>query len=167
MQPALFVTSHFAIRHSCFGIPLLPQKKRPRFSTFSFSLLRDLRNSQIHSTSTVFRKYMKTHLWFSRNGIVSRLSIATAVALIFAAAALALFAAFKPTMGFADAQVLPRSMPFPPIPPKKGARSLATTPPLAPNSPWQLLTNQPPVLDYTDCGPGNPIDRKSTRLNSS
>ena len=28
---------------------------------------------------------------------------------------------------------------------------------LAPNSPWQLLTNQPPVLDPIDCGPGNPI----------
>src|SRR5262245_19203740 len=100
---------------------------------------------------------MKIHLWFRRNGILSRLSIATAVALIFAAATLALFAAFKPTMGFADAQVLPRPIALPPTPPKKGARTPAATAALAPNSPWQLLTNQPPVLDYTDCGPGNPI----------
>jgi hypothetical protein len=25
------------------------------------------------------------------------------------------------------------------------------------SSPWQLLTNQPPVLDPVDCGPGNPL----------
>ena len=24
-------------------------------------------------------------------------------------------------------------------------------------SPWQLLKNQPPVLDFADCGPGNPL----------
>src|SRR5256886_1061044 len=44
-----------------------------------------------------------------------------------------------------------------PPPPKKDAIVLKATTALAPNSPWQLLTNQPPVLDYTDCGPGNPI----------
>ena len=70
---------------------------------------------------------------------------------------MALFAAFVPTAGVAEAQISPKPMPFPPIPPKKGARALAAAPALAPNSPWQLLTNQPPVLDYTDCGPGNPI----------
>src|SRR5438552_12423139 len=43
------------------------------------------------------------------------------------------------------------------LPPKKDATVLKATPALAPNSPWQLLTNQPPVLDYFDCGPGNPI----------
>src|SRR5207253_3704068 len=58
--------------------------------------------------------------------------------------------------GLAGAQALPKPHPFPPIPPKKGATRPAA-PALAPSSPWQLLTNQPPVLDYTDCGPGNPI----------
>jgi hypothetical protein len=77
--------------------------------------------------------------------------------LFLAAAAMALFAPSTPTVGLADAQVLPKPMPFPPIPPKKGARTFAATALLAPNSPWQLLTNQPPVLDYTNCGPGNPI----------
>ena len=43
------------------------------------------------------------------------------------------------------------------LPPKKDATVLKAAPALAPNSPWQLLTNQPPVLDYFDCGPGNPI----------
>lgn len=47
----------------------------------------------------------------------------------------------------------------PPIPPKKHSRPIVTASPLAPSgtSAWQKLTNQPPVLDYTDCGPGNPI----------
>src|SRR5512133_3768862 len=99
---------------------------------------------------------MKTRLWFSRNGILSHLRIAATVVLIFAAA-MALFAAFVPTSGVAEAQISPKPIPFPPIPPKKDARALAATPALVPNSPWQLLTNQPPVLDYTDCGPGNPI----------
>ena len=54
----------------------------------------------------------------------------------------------------ADAQSFPRLQP---VPPKKDATVLKATPALAPGSPWQLLTNQPPVLDYTDCGPGNPI----------
>jgi len=56
--------------------------------------------------------------------------------------------------GLADAQFLPM---LKPLPPKKDATILKATPALAPNSPWQLLTNQPPVLDYFDCGPGNPI----------
>ena len=47
--------------------------------------------------------------------------------------------------------------PLKPLPPKKDARGFAAAPSLAPGSPWQLLTNQPPVIDYTDCGPGNPI----------
>ena len=54
----------------------------------------------------------------------------------------------------ASAQSFPR---LKPLPPKKDASALKATPALAPSSPWQLLTNQPPVLDYTDCGPGNPI----------
>src|SRR5207247_2774484 len=56
--------------------------------------------------------------------------------------------------GFADAQFFPT---LKPLPPKKEATVLKATPALAPDSPWKLLTNQPPVLDYTDCGPGNPI----------
>ena len=91
---------------------------------------------------------MKTRLWFSRNGVLSHLRIAATVVLIFAAA-MALVAAFVPTAGVAEAQISPKPMPFPPIPPKKDARALAATPALAPSSPWQLLTNQPPVLDYT------------------
>src|SRR5438477_2111091 len=47
--------------------------------------------------------------------------------------------------------------PLKPLPPKKHAREFTAAAALAPNSPWQLLTNQPPVIDYTDCGPGNPI----------
>ena len=54
----------------------------------------------------------------------------------------------------ADAQSFPR---LKPLPPKKDASVLKAVRALAPSSPWQLLTNQPPVLDYTDCGPGNPI----------
>ena len=54
----------------------------------------------------------------------------------------------------ADAQFLAR---LKPLPPRKDASALKSFPALAPTSPWQLLTNQPPVLDYTDCGPGNPI----------
>ena len=47
--------------------------------------------------------------------------------------------------------------PLKPLPPKKHAREFTAAAALAPNSPWQLLTNQPPVIDYTDCGPGNPM----------
>src|SRR3989475_5550602 len=54
----------------------------------------------------------------------------------------------------ASAQSFPR---LKPLPPKKDASALKATPALAPSSPWQLLTSQPPVIDYTDCGPGNPI----------
>lgn len=56
--------------------------------------------------------------------------------------------------GGAGAQTFPQRTP---PPPKKNRNFAALT--AAPNasSAWQLLTNQPPVLDYTDCGPGNPI----------
>ena len=54
----------------------------------------------------------------------------------------------------ANAQFLPR---LKPLPPKKDASALEAPTTVAPNSPWQLLTNQPPVLHYTECGPGNPI----------
>src|SRR6516225_5537791 len=60
---------------------------------------------------------------------------------------------------FASAQSLPR---LKPLPPKKnhasaiaaGAGAAAAAAPL---SPWQLLPNQPPVLDYVDCGPGSSL----------
>ena len=54
----------------------------------------------------------------------------------------------------ASAQSFPR---LKPLPPKKDATVRRAAAPLAPNSPWQLLTNQPPVIDPVDCGPGNPI----------
>ena len=56
---------------------------------------------------------------------------------------------------------LARAQSFPslkPIPPRKGVTSAAALLPAASAaSPWQLLTNQPPVLDYADCGPGTPL----------
>jgi len=55
---------------------------------------------------------------------------------------------------FAGAQSFPR---LKPLPPKKDATVLKAIRALAPSSPWQLLTNQPPVLDPVDCGPGNPL----------
>src|SRR5215471_18702785 len=55
---------------------------------------------------------------------------------------------------FASAQSFPR---LKPLPPKKDATVLKAAAPLAPDTPWQLLVNQPPVLDPVDCGPGNPI----------
>ncbi len=100
---------------------------------------------------------MKTSLSFSGNRMLSHLRIAAATVLIFAAVTLAFFVAFTPTAGRADAQVGPKPMPIPPIPPKKDTHAVAAMSALAPSSPWQLLNNQPPVLDYTDCGPGNPI----------
>jgi hypothetical protein len=55
--------------------------------------------------------------------------------------------------GSASAQTFPH---LTPPPPHKSA-SNRNAPIVPANSPWQLLTNQPPVLDFTDCGPGNPI----------
>src|SRR5262245_21124759 len=45
-----------------------------------------------------------------------------------------------------------------PLPPKKNASATqrsAAAANLAPS--WQLLTTQPPLLDYFDCGPGSPV----------
>ena len=62
--------------------------------------------------------------------------------------------------GLAGAQLLPR---LKPLPPKKmasafAAVSVAATANASPQtSRWQLLANQPPLLDYFDCGTGNPI----------
>jgi hypothetical protein len=45
-----------------------------------------------------------------------------------------------------------------PLPPHKKVKSAASLlPAQSVASPWQLLTNQPPVLDFTDCGPGAPL----------
>jgi hypothetical protein len=60
----------------------------------------------------------------------------------------------------ASAQGFPRLRP---LPPKKNATAVAAraahaTALLSPSpSSWQTLTNQPPVLDFFDCGPNNPI----------
>ena len=54
----------------------------------------------------------------------------------------------------ASAQSFPR---LKPLPPKKDATVLKATQALAPSSPWQLLTHQPPVLDPVNCGPNNPL----------
>jgi hypothetical protein len=59
---------------------------------------------------------------------------------------------------FVSAQSFPR---LKPLPPKKqhvsaiaaGAAAAAASP----LSPWQLLPNQPPVLNYAACGPGSPV----------
>jgi hypothetical protein len=99
---------------------------------------------------------MKTLNWFTQNRALSHLRIATAVAIIFAAVAMGSFAA-HPSSAVAQstgAQAFPK---LKPLPPKKDASVLKATPALSPDSPWQLLTNQPPILDPTDCGPGNPI----------
>ena len=61
--------------------------------------------------------------------------------------------------GSARAQSSPRHTP---LPVKRSAASAAaasftaaaSTPA---SSPWQMLPNQPPVLDPVDCGPGNPL----------
>ena len=89
---------------------------------------------------------MKTPSWFTQNRSLSHLRIATAVALIFAAVAMGLFAArpssaAPPSTG---AQAFPK---LKPLPPKKDTSILKATHALAPDSPWQLLTNQPPILD--------------------
>ena len=54
----------------------------------------------------------------------------------------------------ANAQLPPSK----PLPPRKSVTSADVLLPAAPAaSPWQLLNNQPPVLDFTDCGPGTPL----------
>jgi hypothetical protein len=101
---------------------------------------------------------MKTNRWFNRNGVFSHLRIAGAVTLMSAAAAMIVVVfvslAWAGTAGAQSFQSFPR---LKALPPKKDANALKAPTVLAPNSPWQLLTNQPPVLDYFDCGPGNPI----------
>jgi len=103
---------------------------------------------------------MKTNRWFTRSSpLRPQLRIAIAGALVVASAAMAFFAG-RPSSAVAQsagAQAFLPPQALPPIPPKKGTTPLTATATLAPGSPWQLLTNQPPVIDYTDCGPGNPI----------
>ena len=98
---------------------------------------------------------MKTPSWFTQNRALSHLRIATAVALIFAAVAMGFFAA-RPSSAVAHstgAQAFPK---LKPLPPKKDTSILKATPALAPDSPWQLLTNQPPVLDPHRLRPWQP-----------
>lgn len=63
-------------------------------------------------------------------------------------------------IGTVSAQSVPRLKPLPPkkVRPAVTAQAHATAPPLAalPGS-WQMLPNQPPVLDIVDCGPGSPL----------
>ena len=54
----------------------------------------------------------------------------------------------------ADAQSFPT---LKPLPPRKGAFARAALSAAGPSSPWQKLTNQPPLLDYFDCGTGSPL----------
>jgi hypothetical protein len=60
--------------------------------------------------------------------------------------------------GLAAAQTLTH---LTPLPPHKTSNSPVVSGPIqfSPDtaSPWVVLPNQPPVLDYIDCGPGNPI----------
>ena len=59
--------------------------------------------------------------------------------------------------GHAAAQSFPL---LKPLPPKKSlihAAAVSANSLAASSSPWQMLTNQPPVLDPVDCGPGNPV----------
>jgi hypothetical protein len=69
-----------------------------------------------------------------------------------------------------SAQSVPRLKPLPPkkdrvvVAAQAQARALAvpstsltSSAPLAPQGSWQDLPNQPPVLDFTDCGPGSPL----------
>lgn len=57
--------------------------------------------------------------------------------------------------GLAGAQSFPRPKPIPAR--KSTAVAARAALPADPSSPWQRLINQPPVLDYVDCGPGNPL----------
>ncbi|HEY0766437.1 MAG TPA: kelch repeat-containing protein, partial [Steroidobacteraceae bacterium] len=74
--------------------------------------------------------------------------------------------AFLTWVGSAGAQL--SSPVLKPLPPKKTTSAVAAVAAALPanagaatasaaSSPWQMLPNQPPVLDYIDCGPGNPI----------
>src|SRR5437762_2718899 len=77
------------------------------------------------------------------------LRIATAVTLIFAAAAMVFFAA-HPSSVVAQSTGAEVFLKPKPLPPKKNSTALAATAAPVAGSPWQLLTNQPPVLDYAD-----------------
>src|SRR5260370_32593885 len=98
---------------------------------------------------------MKTPGWVTRNRALSHLRIATAVTLIFAAAAMAFFTA-RPSIVVAqsaDAQAFPIPIALHPIPPKKGPTALAETAPPALRPPSHLMKNITPFLDYFVCGP--------------
>ena len=62
--------------------------------------------------------------------------------------------------GNAGAQSLPRLKPLPPkkVRPAVTAQAHALAAPLeSSQGSWQMLPNQPPVLDIADCGPGSPL----------
>jgi hypothetical protein len=59
--------------------------------------------------------------------------------------------------GRAAAQSFPLLKPLPPKKTQIHAAAVTANAANSSTSPWQLLTNQPPVLDLVDCGPGNPV----------
>ncbi len=59
--------------------------------------------------------------------------------------------------GRAAAQSFPLLKPLPPKKTQIHAAAVTANAATSSTSPWQLLTNQPPVLDPVDCGPGNPL----------
>jgi hypothetical protein len=59
--------------------------------------------------------------------------------------------------GRAAAQSFPLLKPLPPKKTLVHAAAVAANTAGMSSSPWQLLKNQPPVLDPVDCGPGNPV----------
>src|ERR1035438_9818076 len=59
--------------------------------------------------------------------------------------------------GRAAAQSFPLLKPLPPKKTLIHAAALTANTANTSTSPWQQLTNQPPVLDPVDCGPGNPL----------
>jgi hypothetical protein len=59
--------------------------------------------------------------------------------------------------GLASAQSFPVQKPLPPRKNAIPAAESLVAASVQSSSPWQLLTNQPPVLDPVDCGPGNPL----------
>src|SRR3984885_10154832 len=59
--------------------------------------------------------------------------------------------------GRAAAQSFPLLKPLPPKKTLVHAAAVTANTANTSTSPWQLLTNQPPVLDPVDCGPNNPL----------
>ena len=100
------------------------------------------------------KTYENSSLVYSKSRL--RLRIATAVTLIFAAAAMGVLRG-PPLASSRSPPARRLFLQAKALPPKRNLNCPRRTATLAAGSPWQLLTNQPPVLDYFDCGPGNPI----------